>query len=244
MKIVKEFKGHSNGRVYLVEELGCHYVYKTMTAPAELYAQVSKQLPFPTPEIIRLEQNAVLMEYIPGMDIKQYLTYATKTEIDKLSSFLIDYIDHVLTNSYNYDFSEQVTIKHRNLNQYVDIDNHIAVMPKHLPRGPTHGDLTLENIIFYRGRFYFIDMHWTELNSVYFDANKLRQDLNGFWFVREDNKMNYVSACEMIYSTLQQRFSNLFNDSIYAFMLARILPYCKRDLEKNLVISEIKKCML
>jgi tRNA A-37 threonylcarbamoyl transferase component Bud32 len=215
-----------------------------MVTPAELYAQVSKQLPFPTPEIIRLEQNAILMEYIPGMGIKQYLTYANKSDIDKLISFLIDYIDYVLANSYNYDFTEQVTIKHLDLKQYVDIDHHIAVMPKQLSRGPIHGDFTLENIIFYRGRFYFIDMHWTELNSVYFDANKLRQDLNGFWFVREDSKINYVSACEMIYSTLKQKFGNLFNDSIYAFMLARILPYCKRDLEKNLVLSEIKKCML
>lgn len=243
MKIIKEFKGHSNGTVFLVEEYGKFFIHKTMSQPGEFYATISEHLPFPTPRIFEVKGNTVSMEYIPGIDLKQYLTYATGLEIQNLISFLSDYISYALEQSQLFDFTKEIENKNSTLKGFVDIDDHIRNMPKVLPKGPIHGDLTLENIIFYNGQFYFIDMHHTELNSIYFDANKLRQDLNGFWFIREEtDRMNYVSSCDLVYNSLLKKFNNLFNDDIYAFMLARILPYCKRDLERNLVLTEINKC--
>lgn len=243
MKFIRKFKGNSNSHVFLVEESGHSLVYKTMLKNAELCAAISKELPFPTPEIYQVTDQSILMEYIPGIDIKQYLSYASTEDLNKLVFFLADYIEYSLATSYSYNFEQELKEKVNELSDYIDVEQHVCQFPQMLPRGSVHGDLTLENIIFYNNKFYFIDAHYTNLNSVYFDANKLRQDLNGYWFLREESKkMNYVSSCEFIYKKLTEKFKDLFDKNAYAFMLARILPYCKRDLEKDLILSEIKKC--
>ena len=245
MKVIRRFKGHSNSSVFLVTLDGKNCVYKTMLKDAALCAAVADNLPFPTPKIFKIDDQSLLMEYIPGIDMKQYLTYATNNDIDQLISFLIEYIEFCLTSSSLYDFKKEIAEKYSLTKKFVDIDSHIDLMPKILPKGIVHGDLTLENILFYDNKFYFVDTHYTKLNSIYFDVNKLRQDLTGFWFIREEeDKMNYISSCNSIYESLRSRFPNLFDDHIYAFVLSRVLPYCKRDLERNLILSEIKKCKL
>ncbi len=244
MKIVRRFKGHSGSSVYLVEKDNKHYVYKNVDN-AEQCVEVLKGLPFPVPEIIEVGKDFILMEYLPGLDMKQYLTYAGSSEIKQLTNFLVDYITSSFETSSQYDFGKELWEKYSQIKDHADIITHVAKIPTDLPKGIVHGDLTLENIIFYNNKFYFIDAHPTNLNSIYFDANKLRQDINGLWFVREETDLvNYAVSCNLIYSTLLKKFDNLFNDNIYAFMLARILPYCKRDLERNLVLAEIKKCKL
>lgn len=242
MNIIRKFKGNSDSSVFLVEESGKTFVYKTMVKNAEQCAAMSIELPFPTPEIIEVTEQSILMEYIPGVDMKHYLMYASNADLQRLVFFLSDYIEYSLNSSNNYNFQKEIEEKTNQLKRYIDLGNS---MPTIFPKGPIHGDLTLENILFYNNKFYFIDVHYTPLNSVHFDANKLRQDLNGLWFLREEEQtMNYVSSCELIYKSLNETFKELFDDRVYAFMLARILPYCKRDLEKNLVLSEIKKCKL
>jgi hypothetical protein len=245
MKILKKFKGHSGYGVFLVEENGKPFVYKLVGEHAAESASILDSLPFPTPEIVKVDDSSILMEYLPGIDMKQYLTYASNQDLKLLISFLSNYIEYSLNNSSLYNFELEITKKHSDLKEYVDIDNCISNIPKVLPRGLIHGDLTLENIIFYNKQFYFIDAQYTTLNSIYFDANKIRQDINGLWFLREEqHKMNYVLSCNEIYKQLNNQFPQLFDNNIYAFMLARILPYCKRDLERNLILSEIKKCKL
>ena len=244
MKVVRKFKGHSGSSVYLVEKDNKHYVYKNVDN-AEQHVEVLKGLPFSTPEIIEIGNDFILMEYLPGLEMKQYLTYAGPNEIKQLTNFLIDYITFSFDTSSQYDFSRELWSKYSQIREHADIITHVAKIPTILPKGTVHGDFTLENIIFYNNKFYFIDAHCTNLNSIYFDANKLRQDINGLWFAREEtNPINYSVSCNLIYSTLSKKFNNLFNDNIYAFMLARILPYCKRELERHLVLAEIKKCKL
>jgi tRNA A-37 threonylcarbamoyl transferase component Bud32 len=243
MKIIKRFNGHSGSNVFLVEKFGKLFVYKNNIEYPKLCVDILNSLPFNTPDIVEVGESHILMEYLPGLEMKTFLMYADPKDINRISSFLIDYIKMSLEHSVSYNFEKELDIKFNKISKYADIAHHRNKIPNVLPKGLIHGDLTLENIIFYNNQFYFIDANYTELNSIYFDVNKLRQDLKGHWFVREESSnMNYVSACNSIYNTLHSQFKEMFNDSIYALMLSRVLPYCTRDLERQLILSEIEKC--
>ena len=222
IKLLKEFSGYSGSRIQLIDRGNGPEVYKSDYPAATAYGELVEHLPFNSPKLYELGHDYVYMEYIPGLEMSEYIAYSDKNDLDKLCNFIISYINWALSASIDYDFTNEVDAKLDMLSSYVDIDL-FRNFNRSLPKGIVHGDLTMNNIIFHNNQFYFIDMHPTSLNSVVFDINKLMQDLSCLWFVRDSaNIVNYTISCKYIERSLRDQFPKLFDNRIQAFMLSRI----------------------
>lgn len=234
MHLVKELKGHSGATVNLYSN---NTVVKGNYPKARESASVLNKLPFPTPKILEVSDTSMTMEYINGLDMA---TYLETEDIEPLIEFLSEYITWCDQNSILHNFEQEINDKIISLNDHINLKGIIddTVMPKSL----IHGDLTLENILWYNGDFYFIDANPTELSSIHFDANKLRQDLDCLWFVRgRKKKLEIRIACRRISEKLKRRFDFMRNDDIMVFMLSRILPYSKDTSDREFLYKEINK---
>jgi hypothetical protein len=242
MKILHQFlNGHSGSSVYLVEENEQLRVYKTNIKNVIGVINIHNILPFSKPKIYSYTDTEIFMEYIPGISIKTYLETATTADLDKLVDYISSYYDFCLTSSNTItDFSDIVKEKQASINNYCNGKLSFNFDTK-LPYSLTHGDLTFDNLIYHNGEFYMIDISPTLWNSIHFDANKLRQDLTGLWFVRtEENKSVYQSSCKYVYDCLDKRYPNIFNDQIYKIMLGRVLMYSKKSsFEYDFLMTEI-----
>ena len=118
-------------------------------------------------------------------------------------------------------------------------------LPKIVSSGTVHGDFTLENILFKDGNFYLIDANFTSINSLEYDGCKILQDLDCFWFIRDQQiKNNYTTSCNYISNQLKARWEFLTDNYILAFMLMRILPYCTEESTEDFLYKEINKLWL
>lgn len=238
MKLIKEFTGNSKAQVRLVDRGHGPEVLKT-NINSEHYQLLAKAMPFNSPAIYEIGENYLYMEYLPGMEMTQFITSASKYELDQLIAFLRSYIDWSFTNSYPYDFTTEIEGKIDKLKGVVDVTM-FADMPRILPKSVIHGDLTLENIIYYNNRFYFIDFHPTNLSSIQFDVCKLLQDVDSLWFARSNkNKLNCLIPCKYISQSIRTTYPKLCNKATEMFMLSRILPYCKNEFDDLFLRSAI-----
>lgn len=242
MNILHQFtNGHSGSSVYLVEVNNQLSVYKTNIKNVNEVIKSHDLLPFKKPKIYNYTDTSILMEYIPGISIKTYLETDSVTDLDRLVDYISSYYDFCLQNINTYkDFFDIVKHKQQSVNEYCE-GNLSFEFNTVLPQSLTHGDFTFDNMIYYQGEFYMIDISPTMWDSIYFDANKLRQDLTGLWFVRaEKNKLVYRKNCKYIYDCLDKKYPNIFNDHIYKLMLGRVLMYSNRSsYEYDFLLNEI-----
>ena len=242
MHLVKHLKGHSGATVSLYKDDEGYKVVKENYSKARESVAILDALPFSTPKIYEVTDNKIVMEYINGQDMASYLESATEEDIDKLINFLTEYIQWCLDNSEYVDFYESVATKVFDLGKEVNLSFILKEKWSDMPQSLIHGDFTLENIMYSNDKFYLIDANPTNLNSVYFDANKLRQDIDSLWFVRhKKNKLHYKIVCEKISKKLKKRFNFMQNDTIMILMLSRILPYTKDNFTKNFLLEELEK---
>lgn len=242
MQLVKRLKGHSGATVSLYTDNGKYKVIKENYAKARESVDILNALPFNTPEVYEVTDDKIVMEYVNGQDMKSYLLSATDADIDRLVDFITEYVEWCLDNSINVDFYEQVYSKIMTLGKHINISNLLQEKWSGMPQSLIHGDFTLENIMFANDKFYLIDANPTDLNSVYFDINKLRQDLDCLWFVRnEKNKLHYKIVCDKISGRLKKRFNFMQKDTIMILMLSRILPYTKDSDTMDFLYKEIEK---
>jgi len=245
--LIKEFSGNSGARINLIYNSKlCRYeVVKDNFNKSIESAKILNSLPFHTPEIYEVTQDKIVMEYIDGITIKTYLSTATHTDIDRLKAFLCQYIDQCLNNSQEYDFTDEISQKVLSLKPYIDLSNLFKNTNLVFPRSLIHGDFTLENIIFSNNNFYFIDGNPTNLNSIVFDFNKLRQDIEFSWFIRNiEVQTSYKMDCGYLLHQLKKKYPSLYNNDITILMLSRILPYCRTLKNKNTVLESIIKLCL
>ena len=242
MQFVKKLKGHSGATVSLYKDEQGYKVVKENYKKARESVDILSALPFHTPEIYEVTDDKIVMEYINGQDMASYILSASDKKIDELIDFLSGYITWCLDNSTNVDFYEQVYSKIMTLGDYINISYILKEKWSDIPQSVIHGDFTLENIMYANGKFYLIDANPTNLNSVYFDANKLRQDIDSLWFVRnKKNKIHYKIVCDKISKELKKRFNFMQNDTIMVLMLSRILPYTTDNKTKKFLYKEIEK---
>jgi hypothetical protein len=186
------------------------------------------------------------MEYINGVDMRNYIYNADKTQISKLVDFINTYIER------SQDFkianiSEKILDKISEIESKIDTTSLSFTLSQLYDQLPTsgrcgliHGDLTLENILYYNDKFYLIDANPTDITSVEYDASKLLQDLDCLWFVRnEKDKIAYKITCQKISQQLKNKWDFLNNRYILIFMLLRVLPYCKDEKTKSFLTKEI-----
>lgn len=244
MEIMHQFlNGRSGSSVYLAKENNQIGVYKTKIRNVEGIVNTYDLLPFNKPLIYSYTDTTIFMEYISGISIKTYLETATITDLDRLVNYISSYFDFCLNSATeSKDYRNLVLDKQDTIANLCDED--LAYKFNYLlPKSTIHGDFTFDNLLYYNNDFYMIDISPTAFDSVYFDANKLRQDLTGLWFVRNaKNKANYQLNCNYIYDKLKQQYPYIFDDNIYKFMLSRILPYCVNHKEDyDFIMKEINR---
>lgn len=248
---IKDFKGHSGCKVQLFNKDGKYFISKSgstkLRQAAELLISLKKK-GFNTPEIYYISDNEVHMEYINGVDMRTFIFNATSFEIDKLIKFIDFYIQSTLTFD-KKTISSEVVKKLKDIEYSTNLEQlsfSISELIEKIPSsgiaGLVHGDFTLDNILFFNNEFYLIDANPTDINIVEFDANKIRQDLECLWFVRDQkNKLEYKIVCDRINEHLKNKWEFMNNNYILIFMLMRILPYCKDEHTKSFLILEINK---
>ena len=242
MHLVKHLKGHSGATVSLYKDDEGYKVVKENYSKARESVDILNALPFNTPKIYEVTDDKIVMEYINGQDMASYLESATEEDVEKLIEFITEYINWCLNNSQYVDFYEPVLAKVLDLGKEINLSFILKEKWSNIPMSLIHGDFTLENIMYSNGKFYLIDANPTNLNSVYFDANKLRQDIDSLWFVRhKKNKLHYKIVCDKISKKLKKRFNFMQNDTIMILMLSRILPYTKDNFTKNFLLEELQK---
>jgi RIO-like serine/threonine protein kinase len=240
VNIISQFiSGRSGAKVYLAEKNGIVGVYKTNVKDPYGVYELSKKLPFRTPEIYDISDDSIFMEYINGRPLKDVLRDNDPIKIEIVSDFILSYVDYALNSSLGmYDFSEIINKKIEQVSEFVST-SYLSNIKTVYPTSITHGDFTFDNMIYCENEVCLIDLSPTPFTSVYFDMNKLRQDLTGYWFVRQEpSYAPWVSACNKIYSIIDTKHPSMFDDGLYNLMISRILPYCKNnDFDFNYVLN-------
>lgn len=239
MNVIKTLKGFSGSQVLLCQgDDGKAFVRKIGNVSRN-YDRLTKLKDYPIPKILDYDGNVLDMEYIPGIDMKTYLTRTGSPE--DLAGFL----KHILTRfSQNSRETNYVSTYHKKLK---DVDfsalpfakqELIEKLPKSLPQSEYFGDLTLDNIIYSRGKFYLIDGMESDYTSYVFDIAKLNQDLKCGWFTRNTDldlrvKLKYISKC-------LHQFTYSDNPYLIILMLIRVYPYTlPESLERKFIESRI-----
>jgi len=255
MQFVKSLKGHSKSTVGLYYKKKKFIVIKEGQKNLGEAARILKKfssLGIKTPLIEIIKEDEIHMEYINGCDMQQYIQNASKVDLDKLIEFINDYYKIIISEASQsdvHDMSDVIESKLRDISKinFVNqLDFSLAelydLLPKTSRLGLVHGDFTLDNILYKDNNFYLIDSNPTNINSLFYDANKIRQDIDCFWFIRDQQqKKNYSIACAYMSKTLKQKWKFLCDDYILIFMLLRIFPYCNDKKTKEFLITEVNR---
>lgn len=242
-KIIKELSGHSGSKIFLMESVVGLSVIKISNVDRnyERLTTLYKE-GYPVPKILSYVSETLEMEYIHGLDIKNYLIHNTTNE---LQQFIIGILKSFSKKTVDKDYTEVYNKKLDWLNYQNELPftkkELISRLPKNLPQSMYHGDMTLENIIYTDPSFHMIDGVTVEYDSFIFDIAKLRQDLECKWFLRN----NYVKLdfkLQKIQNTLKLFFPEAFDDNLLILMLLRVYLHTKDgDFERDFILKEINK---
>jgi hypothetical protein len=225
MTIIKQFSGHSGATVNLVETdngliieksgVGIDRNYNRMLA---LNGKINQ------PSILNYDNNKLTMSYVPSMDMTQYLI---NENVKPFVNFLQSAC--ALLENKVYSIKDYLSVYEQRLSSAewlpASMGQIIDKLPRHLPQTDYHGDLTLNNILYdyNHGKFVFIDAMDTDLDSIYFDLGKLRQDLDCGWFIRNNNVL--LSNRLIAISNAMQEFPYYNNNAIAIIAILRIWKY-------------------
>ena len=159
--ILKEFKGHSGCRVFLLEKDGILKVKKTSSSEkynSRLEKQIEKQINFNSsfakaPKIFSsgLTDNKLWyeMEFINGLNFCDFVEFKTKAEILHFFSIIMEFIRN--NNSIAESIQPGLNIKVKNLKINEKYDYYKEYVLDYdwnkVKKSYCHGDLTFENII-------------------------------------------------------------------------------------------------
>jgi tRNA A-37 threonylcarbamoyl transferase component Bud32 len=242
---ITTLNGFSNATVSLVKEYltGKLFVRKQGNI-ARNYEKLSllSTNNFLVPQIYNKANDILDMEYIHGIDIK---TFLLRHPVGSLVTFIVDTIEKFDDTSKLKDYSKTYIEQLSRIDySYLPftMNDLYEKLPKILPQSLCHGDLTLENLIYSKdGKFYMIDVVTGPYDSWIFDIAKLRQDIDGHWFIRNKN-IDLSVQLKILHDQLKLQFPEAFYDSLYILMLLRVYRHCQVDTPEHLlIIEEIKK---
>ena len=242
-KIVKELHGFSGSNVFLMQNDSHLFIRKIGNVERNYERLTALETVCNVPKVYQKSGEILDMEYIHGLDMKNYLRTNT-TEL--LSSFINQTINKFACSSIDKDYTQVYNAKLEWVESATDLpfnkNELIAKLPKILPQSLYHGDMTLENIIHgVNDKFYLIDAVTIEYDSWVFDLAKLRQDLECKWFLRKDKLMLDVKL-ENIQKTLMESFPLANNNYLLILMLLRVYLHApKNSLEHKFIIKEINR---
>jgi len=243
--VIKELSGFSGSKV-LMMQCEDHFFIRKIDNIERNFVKMNtlKELGFLVPDIICKENNKLDMEYISGIDMKTFLTIKNT---ERLLNFIIKTINQFKNiysgyKDYTRTYVDQLSWLDSDISLPFTVEELIAKLPKTLPVSLCHGDFSLDNIIYKEPDFYMIDPSTGVYDSWIFDIAKLRQDLDGKWFVRNDMKCDLGIELAYIKSVLTQNFPEAFDDYLYILMLLRVYKYSQqRPEERMFLLKEIKR---
>jgi tRNA A-37 threonylcarbamoyl transferase component Bud32 len=243
-QIVKELKGHSGSRIFLMENERGLFVRKIDNVERNkerLTALYS--VGYAVPVIYNHSNTHIDMQYVHGLDIKTYLTH---NNINDLSKFIIatfkSFSDQYVKTK---DFTETYKNKLECIDSITELpftkEELIFKTPKLLPSTMYHGDLTLENIMHSDSGFYMIDPVTIEYDSYIFDIAKMRQDLECKWFLRNtDIKLD--TKLQQLQENIKEVYPEAFDNCFLILMLLRVLSHCQKgDDDYKFLLKNIKR---
>jgi RIO-like serine/threonine protein kinase len=227
IKIIKELKGFSGNRVFLVDKDNRLSIRKRGSVARNVERMRVLADHYPVPQIYSYTDFSLDMEYIHGLDIRSYLKIYP---YEGLLNFILDTLERFRQNSIPKDYSQVYLYKLSKINLQSDLgftkQELFDRLPKILPASTYHGDMTLENIIYNTntGKFVLIDPVTTEYDSYIFDIAKMRQDLHCGWFIRHDPAMIDVKI-KHIQQQLFSHYPESNDDYLLILMLLRVYCY-------------------
>ena len=247
-KIIYNHQGFSGALVEIIEDY--NWVVKK-TGDIERNVIQLKRLRdtlVPVPKIIYHDECDILvMEYIQGMPLDDFIHYYGVQPVYK---DIKEYITFFQQNNVDADYTEVYATFLNNEIDYANLPftaiELIDKLPKTLPKSPYyHGDFTLGNMIHYgyTWQTYLIDPVSTVFDSWVFDIAKLRQDLEGLWFIRENGiewQEHMGGILVELSDSLRSKYPLAYDDNLYILMLLRVYRQCKVETpEYNLIRNEI-----
>lgn len=242
-KTVKKLVGHSGSEVYLMEDEVHKYVLKVGNVDRNFERMTAlDQAGYPVPRIYNYSLGEYLeMEYIHGLDMKNYLIHHNYVALYEFITDVIDGFRETVKGYKNYEATYHEKLAWLPKDFLFTKDELIDRLPKLLPQSVYHGDLTLENILYTNPGFHLIDPVTIEYDSYIFDLAKLRQDLKCKWFIRNSN-VHLDSKLQSISDALDQSYPSEFNDALLILMLLRVLKHCETgDKNYQFLIKEIER---
>jgi len=246
---VAKLQGNSGSRVSIVRDQSRLCVLKQGKGPFSDHATVFDTLRLiglKTPRVYSTSDVHMLMDYIPGQTIQTYLDSNSGRD---LLEYFIRCFELFDQHSQQSDFTQDIRDKFRELEHSLppniilpfsleELESHV---PKVMPRGVCHGDLSLENILYHERDFYLIDCSHKQLNSWWLDAAKLSQDLDAHWFIRNQNpSQELLDRLNTISKQLRETVAPADDKALNCFMLLRVLPYCQTDWDKMFIVNKLE----
>lgn len=243
MRVLKDFKGYSGSKIQLIQDEDKLFVRKQGNIDRNIMQlSVLRELQIKVPTIYRTTSEYFDMEYVKGYDMK---TYLLNHKLEDLLNFLAEVLDKLAWDSKSENFSRVFNHKLKlfpwgSFNLPFTQEELLARLPKLIPVSSYHGDFTLDNVLFdHSGKFVLIDPLKTEYESYIFDIAKMRQDVECYWFTRDDYEP-FVSKLATIDNFFDQyRLGR--HPAFLILMLMRVLPYTYEVADKEYLLSEIDR---
>jgi tRNA A-37 threonylcarbamoyl transferase component Bud32 len=237
--IIKKLYGHSGCQVYLMQDNDKPFVRKIGNIERNLSKLKELQNEVNVPAIYASGDTFIDMEYVHGIDLRQYLI---EHDPDILLEFLIRLGKKFTTSTTHKNYTESVDNFLASINfECLPFTKQqlTAKLELDLWSSNYHGDLTLENIIYSKNKFVLIDCSTGIWDSWLFDLIKLRQDLDCHWFMRTnhamiENKLTYLKG------NLEKQWPELNNDYLLILMLLRVYRHCNLIEDANFILGKIK----
>ena len=242
-RIIKELKGHSGSKIFLMTKHDRLFVRKQGNIARNLQSfENLEPYHIPVPEMYHMFDDTIDMEYIDGLDMATYLAnHDPKPFVDFLDSTIDKFL--MITKTVDYRTTIEQFLDLIDLDSFpFTAEDLLYRIPTRLTQSMYHGDLTLENILWNPDRgFVLIDGSSGIWNSYIFDLCKLRQDLDCHWFIRNSsidltNQLNYIKQ------EIFNRWPIVNNDALLILMLLRVYRYCSEgSVEQDFIKKEINR---
>ena len=225
--------------------------------------QIEKQIAFSkdnfnnlfTPDITQYTNEYFDMQYIPGESYNEFFSKSNKQDLDNIVNICINYFNKALLSSETYtddDIKSLLIDKFNKLKKESTYCNYIhyiidkinCTQFSNIPKTPCHGDFTVANMIFFKGKICCIDFLDSYIETVIVDMVKLKQDIYYTWIL-DTNKGNlrirqsFNYLWNKIYSQFKQYYNLEFTNFITILNWLRIEPYVKTDKQKIVLNNKI-----
>ena len=197
---------------------------------------------FKVPKVKEILSNGFSMDYILGFSFVEFLTYATKNDLDKLIKKLEGYFSETIE-GVQIIKREVLIDKIKSISESY-LGNWKEINDIKIYKGKAHGDMTFSNMIF-SNDIYLIDFLDSYIESPMMDLVKLRQDTHLQWsfkmYDKPYDKTKVQIALSYIDDWLVSKYDFRHYNILQAINLIRIVPYTKSESISKFLHTNINK---